>query len=162
MIFVTITPIPQILKPCLAPKPINQTEALYDWHCTPGRLPTPLPDSTGLGRTFARPKTTVTAPLSLATASLGAHVLGNEMTNALKKTWFVNPDPTSKSCDFQGSSYSCLGSWVWTGWTRACCIYTRVWQSYREYESVFEGSLEAKLPTIWADGRAQPGRNSDV
>ena len=27
---------------------------------------------------------------------------------------------------------------------------------------MIEGSLEAKLPTIWADGRAQPGRNSDV
>ena len=25
-----------------------------------------------------------------------------------------------------------------------------------------EGSLEAKLPTIWTDGKAQPGRNSDV
>ena len=32
------------------------------------------------------------------------------------------------------------------------------------YLSVFliEGSLEAKLPTIWRDGNGQPGRNSDV
>ena len=27
---------------------------------------------------------------------------------------------------------------------------------------IIEGSLEAKLPTIWTDGKAQPGRNSDV
>ena len=27
---------------------------------------------------------------------------------------------------------------------------------------LIEGSLEAKLPTIWTDGKAQPGRNSDV
>ena len=26
---------------------------------------------------------------------------------------------------------------------------------------IFEGSLEAKLPTIWTDGKAQPGRSSD-
>ena len=26
---------------------------------------------------------------------------------------------------------------------------------------MFEGSLEAKLPTIWTDGKAQPGRSSD-
>ena len=25
-----------------------------------------------------------------------------------------------------------------------------------------EGSLEAKLPTIWTDGKAQPGRSSDM
>ena len=28
--------------------------------------------------------------------------------------------------------------------------------------ALIEGSLEAKLPTIWTDGKAQPGRNSDV
>ena len=28
--------------------------------------------------------------------------------------------------------------------------------------NVIEGSLEARLPTIWANGKAQPGRNSDV
>ena len=28
--------------------------------------------------------------------------------------------------------------------------------------TIVEGSLEAKLPTIWTDGDAQPGRNSDV
>ena len=27
---------------------------------------------------------------------------------------------------------------------------------------VFDGSLEAKLPTIWTNGKPQPGRNSDV
>ena len=27
---------------------------------------------------------------------------------------------------------------------------------------IVEGSLEAKLPTIWTDGKAQPGRNSHV
>ena len=27
---------------------------------------------------------------------------------------------------------------------------------------MFEGSLEAKLPTIWTDGKAQPGRSSDM
>ena len=25
--------------------------------------------------------------------------------------------------------------------------------------NMFEGSLEAKLPTVWTDGKAQPGRN---
>ena len=25
-----------------------------------------------------------------------------------------------------------------------------------------EGSLEAKLPTMWTDGKAQPGRSSDM
>ena len=30
------------------------------------------------------------------------------------------------------------------------------------FRMFIEGSLEAKLPTIWADGKAQPGRNSDV
>ena len=28
------------------------------------------------------------------------------------------------------SSYLCLGAWIWTGWTRACCIYIRVAFSY--------------------------------
>ena len=27
---------------------------------------------------------------------------------------------------------------------------------------MIERSLEAKLPTVWTDGKAQPGRNSDV
>ena len=27
---------------------------------------------------------------------------------------------------------------------------------------IVERSLEVKLPTIWTDGKAQPGRNSDV
>ena len=31
-----------------------------------------------------------------------------------------------------------------------------------ESEQVFaKGSLEVKLPTIWTDGKAQPGRSSD-
>ena len=30
------------------------------------------------------------------------------------------------------------------------------------YYSIIEESLEAKLPTIWTDGKAQSGRNSDV
>ena len=29
-------------------------------------------------------------------------------------------------------------------------------------EEIIEGSLEAKLPTIWTDGKAQPGRSSDM
>ena len=27
---------------------------------------------------------------------------------------------------------------------------------------MIEGSLEAKLPTIWTDGNAQPGRSSEM
>ena len=27
---------------------------------------------------------------------------------------------------------------------------------------MIEGSLEVKLPTIWTDGKAQPGRSSDM
>ena len=27
---------------------------------------------------------------------------------------------------------------------------------------ITEGSLEAELPTIWTDGKAQPGRSSDM
>ena len=27
--------------------------------------------------------------------------------------------------------------------------------------TIIQGSLEAKLPTIWRDGKAQPGRSSD-
>ena len=30
------------------------------------------------------------------------------------------------------------------------------------FNQFIEGSLEAKLPTIWTDGKAQPGRSSDM
>ena len=28
--------------------------------------------------------------------------------------------------------------------------------------ALVEGSLEVKLPTVWTDGKAQPGRSSDM
>ena len=44
------------------------------------------------------------------------------------------------------------------------CINTYTLYIYTFYISqpFTEGSLEAKLPTIWADGKAQPGRSTDI
>ena len=40
------------------------------------------------------------------------------------------------------SSYSCLGAWFWTVWTRACCIYIRAAFSYiRSVEKVLFSSF---------------------
>ena len=41
-------------------------------------------------------------------------------------------------------------------------IYTCSTCTYMMGYHMIEGSLEAKLPTVWTDGKAQPGRSSDM
>ena len=41
-------------------------------------------------------------------------------------------------------------------------VYTTITYHRRKFGHIIEGSLDAKLPTIWTDGQAQPGRHSDA
>ena len=54
------------------------------------------------------------------------------------------------------SLYQCTIIYIYTH----IYIYIHIYNTYRY--CIIEESLEVKLPTIWTDGKAQPGRSSDM